>query len=491
MLVYHWKTFSVFVLAENRIRIAHKTLQISIDSARTQMHAKAIAKLPRSVRLMRLQEFIQDHGADVQVAMEHAAVTANRAREGEWEEEKLQRKRKGEVEDRIGKDKNPRKDSHHSHTGNSGDLKRRGKGKGGPTSFEKPREKATLDSSVSVGVSSSYQSNAQHPRPPSAATFTPRLDQTTTVAGRSNGIPRLPPTPAGGKPRAARVGEQVQWSSLNGSPIVGIIGPDGMIHAMPKAVSSPSRPKSKNWQPLEEDEDEYEDEQDAAETSAHLLELAKGIDSHRVYPGSGNTKGRARATGSPASQASMHTAQASRRATLDTESDDGDVFEEARSLPLSDAGHGDDSSLPDEEEYTAQVLREEAAKRARMGQARSSASSRAPRSSGDVQATSRSSYSTIRPTSRKANALSGSSSPMVKSKAMNSSHRMRSSSSTATSTSSSPSKGRVSIIFDSGSQQRITHLGVEDLMRLPSHERAQMLSILEKLKRAQLSADAS
>lgn len=79
------------------------------------MHAKAIAKLPRSVRLMRLQEFIQDHGADVQVAMEHAAVTANRAREGEWEEEKLQRKRKGEVEDRIGKDKNPRKDSHHSH----------------------------------------------------------------------------------------------------------------------------------------------------------------------------------------------------------------------------------------------------------------------------------------------------------------------------------------------------------------------------------------
>lgn len=242
---------------------------------------------------------------------------------------------------------------------------------------------------------------------------------------------------------------------------------------------------------LEEDEDEYEDEQDAAETSAHLLELAKGIDSHRVYPGSGNTKGRARATGSPASQASMHTAQASRRATLDTESDDGDVFEEARSLPLSDAGHGDDSSLPDEEEYTAQVLREEAAKRARMGQARSSASSRAPRSSGDVQATSRSSYSTIRPTSRKANALSGSSSPMVKSKAMNSSHRMRSSSSTATSTSSSPSKGRVSIIFDSGSQQRITHLGVEDLMRLPSHERAQMLSILEKLKRAQLSADAS
>lgn len=517
--------------ADNRIRMALKTLRISIDSARTQMHAKAIAKLPRTVRLMRLGEFVNDYGADVQAAVERAAVVANRAREGAWEEEKLQRKRKGDPESAAkgaddghvkGKSArlNPEVETLAASSPRSASQKR-AKGKRVVRKAKQPPKATAPQSPVQQGSS----------RVPSTALFTPKLAGRTVIAGRSSSVPALPPTPAGGQPRAARAGEQVQWTSMSGSPIIGIVAPDGTIHAMPRTIRrSPSAAKSnsRNWQPLTDGSDD-EDHQDAAETSAHLLELAKGIDGFRRsrdssgHPSKLDKKHAASANASPASQLSLHTAQASRRGTLEGfESDDGgSVFEEARSRPDDDEdGLGaDDTSLPDEEAYTAQVMREEAQKRARMLAsepriARSSASSRAfgGRSSGSSSGrtsnttllngkSTRASHSTIRAVSHSKNssnpasrsssssdasrALGMPSSPMVRNRTGDA--RMASLSSAG---SSSPNKGRVSIVFGTGSRHRITHLGVEDLMRLPAHERSQMLDILEKLKRAQLSSDA-
>lgn len=490
-----------------------KTLQISIDSARTQMHAKAIARLPRAVRLMRLGDFVDEYGADVQAAVERAAVTANRAREGEWEEEKLQRKRKdvnGEEDEKAvrGKGKNARTEP----TQNASTGEGRTAATSTSTALRRAKSKTVAPANArraqpsKVPVPSPTRSTSTV-RPPSASSFSPRLGG--QGGSMSTAAPLITRTPANNKPRTARTGEQVQWTSLNGSPIIGVVGPDGTIHAMPKtAGQSPSKAKQRNWEPIDEDD---EDEHDAAETSAHLLELANGLDVRQLTVPIAQSS----AAESPASQGSMHTAPGTRRQTMDLESEDGgDVFEEARSLPDDDT-----SSLPDEEAYTAQILREEAMRRERTlaggAAARSSGSAHAAtgRSSGSGNNTSfglgghtaaRNSQSTIRPSGRKAasNGVTagqlGSSSPMVRSKAVGGHERdwrqgssSSSSGATTSTSSSSPQKGRVSIVFGSGSQQRITRLGIEDLMRLPSHERTQMLEILEKLRRTQLASSDS
>ncbi|PWN33817.1 uncharacterized protein FA14DRAFT_161487 [Meira miltonrushii] len=504
--------------AENRLRMALKTLQISIDSTRTQMHAKAIAKLPRAVRLMRLGDFVNEYGANIQAAVERAAVVADKARQGAWEEEKMQRKRKGEDEEQRENEekregKSAKLDSVKNVTAGA-----RGTAQNGRSKLKNVVRKTRQV--VRPSPQKPTESRNESPmRPPSSAVFKPNLGADVVIAERTSSIPTLPPTPANGKARTARRGESVQWLSMNGSPIIGVVAPDGTIHAMPRTIrQSPSvihqKQKSRNWQAMEED---VSDDEDAAETSAHLLELAKGIDG---FKRSRDSDGQ-----SPISRTSLHTAQASRRGTLDTaESEEGEsIFEEARSYPDEERVLGlsddDDCSLPDEEAYTAQIMREEAQKRAKMLSsepriARSSASSKAfgngsgGRSSGSSSLTgmtskannARGSHSTIRATSSRkdqttSNASRSSSSgflamppssPMVRNNSGGSSKRIMSMSS---STSSSPSKGRVSIVFGSGSRHKITQLGVEDLMKLSAQERNQMLDILEKLKQAQSNLD--
>lgn len=508
--------------AENRIRMALKTLQISIDSTRTQMHAKAIAKLPRSVRLMRLGDFVNEFGANIQAAVERAAVVADKARQGEWEEEKMQRKRKGEDEERRENErkregKSAKLDSLNSVTAEARNTTQNGR--------QKPKKVVRKTKQV-IRPSPLKQSefpNESPMRPPSSATFKPNLGTDIVIAERKSSIPTVPPTPANSNARTAKTGESVQWLSMNGSPIIGVVAPDGTIHAMPKTIKqSPTvtrqKQKSRNWQSMNEDES---DDEDAAETSAHLIELAKGIDGFKRSRDSNGVS----ANQSPISRASLHTAQASRRVTLDTaESEEGEsIFEEARSYPDEERGlilsDEDDCSLPDEEAYTAQIMREEAQKRAKMLAsepriARSSASSKAFGSSGRSSGSSsftgmmnskannaRESHSTIRASSSRkdqtmSNGIQSSSSsgflgmpssPMVRNQSNGkSSKRVLSMSS---STSSSPSKGRVSIVFGSGSRHKITQLGVEDLMKLSAQERNQMLDILEKLKQAQSNLD--
>lgn len=530
--------------AENRIRMALKTLQISIDSTRTQMHAKAIAKLPRSVRLMRLGDFVNEYGANIQAAVERAAVVADRARQGAWEEEKMQRKRKGEEEqeDEVQKENDKRREGKSAKLNEAKNMSPIAKNtsQNGRSKLKKAvrKTKQVVRPSPLKQTESQAESSM---RPPSSATFKPNLGADVVIAERTSSIPTLPPTPANGKARTARAGESVQWLSMNGSPIIGVVAPDGTIHAMPPTIQkSPSvtrqKQKSRNWQSIEDEasDAEGEDLEDAAETSAHLLELAKGIDGFkrsRDSKGSSPERQNARIAStsniqSPISRSSLHTAQASRRGTLDAaESEEGEsIFEEARSHPDEERGldlsDEDDCSLPDEEAYTAQIMREEAQKRARMLSsepkiARSSTSSKAAFGNGNVgrssdsnsltgmtskQNNARGSHSTIRATSLRKDQMTSNgsrsssssgflampSSPMVRNHSSNSSKRIMSMSS---STSSSPSKERVSIVFGSGSRHKIAQLGVEDLMKLSAQERNQMLEILEKLKQAQSNLD--
>ena len=121
---------------------------------------------------------------------------------------------------------------------------------------------------------------------------------------------RAPATP-GSKQRVARVGEQVQWMSLNGSPLVGVIAADGKVREIAR---------SSNGAALQED-------------------------------------GQFSASTPPS-----HTLGASTRSSLFNVSSSGQ-----RKLRLSPADMGEDSigdDLPDEATYTAQIIAAETSRRA-------------------------------------------------------------------------------------------------------------------------------
>ncbi len=58
---------------------------------------------------------------------------------------------------------------------------------------------------------------------------------------RVGGQRKVPSTP-GGRPRAARAGERVQWTSINGSPLTGIITADGRVKTLPHAQAHDRAP---------------------------------------------------------------------------------------------------------------------------------------------------------------------------------------------------------------------------------------------------------
>lgn len=285
-------------------------------------------------------------------------------------------------------------------------------------------------------------------RPPSAATFAPRLEP-SVIAGRSSGIPKLPPTPMGARPRAARAGEQVQWMSLNGSPITGVIGPDGVVHTLTSRTSSKAQPAvaspSRNWVSLEDE---------ASDTSAHLLELAKGIDR-----GSRRVSGRDSSGGPSKAIRAIPPTSSSSFSSNDNHDEDHHRVEQA----LGDFGDDDDdfSSLPDEEAYTARIMQEEEERRSRM--ASSSDGIRAARSSSLSVST--------------AGLFLSSSSPIRKGPA---SGRLAS-----TSASTRQQQQRVSLLTGDGERHSLSKLRVEDLLAMPAAERDAMIRVLEDLKARQ------
>lgn len=184
----------------------------------------------------------------------------------------------------------------------------------------------------SLAASQPRRATGESVQPYTSATFAPRLNPPSTFR-RSSRAPQLPATPNGGKPRAARAGEKIQWQSINGSPITGVIGPDGVVRPLP---ASSARPKTK----LNTASTQYGDDEDIEDS---LSKLAKGLDAGYPKRKSGETV-------------------------------EGWYESSSRLVPTSDA-LDDEDELPDEEALTAQVLAEESQRRARLA---SNGSARGP-----------------------------------------------------------------------------------------------------------------
>lgn len=236
--------------------------------------------------------------------------------------------------------------------------------------------------------------------------------------------------------------------SLNGSPITGVIGPDGVVHSLTSRTSSKAQPAaaspSRNWVSLEDE---------ASDTSAHLLELAKGLDR-----GSRRVSGRDSSGGPSKAIRAIPPTSSSSFSSNDNHDEDHYRVEQA----LGDFGDDDDdfSSLPDEEAYTARIMQEEEERRSRMA------------SSSDGPRAARSSSLSVSTTGL----FLSSSSPIRKAPA---SGRL------ASTSASTRQQQRVSLLTGDGERHSLSKLRVEDLLAMPAAERDAMIRVLEDLKARQ------
>ncbi|PWN49169.1 hypothetical protein IE53DRAFT_369994 [Violaceomyces palustris] len=323
----------------NRLARLRGQLEVSVQSARARMNL-AINKIPRAVRKLKLSEFVDEYGAEVHAFMGRAPADNMEEGRREWEQFKegkspVKGKRSKKSDENLGDDQDGRtgksarvtSKSSASSSKDGGKEEERSKGQsrtGKSRASSQSKRRAMQGQEVDLlPLSSPITSDAVHSgqaswskktappssssssssRPPSSSTFAPHLPHA------------LPPTPAGGKPRVARVGERIQWKSLNGSPIVGVIGPDGFARPIQTTTAnSPGDPEDEGFNPL-------------------------------VLPPLSSAMGK-RTTSSGLLQ-----------------DEDNDV--------------DDDNELPDEEEYTARILAAEALRRSRTnGSSRTTAKQR-------------------------------------------------------------------------------------------------------------------
>lgn len=78
------------------------------------------------------------------------------------------------------------------------------------------QSRTTRTRAASAAPSSPAKASSSSTRPPSSATFAPRLGSAVPATPRSAG-------------RAGRPGERISYQSLNGSPIFGVVGPDRVV----------------------------------------------------------------------------------------------------------------------------------------------------------------------------------------------------------------------------------------------------------------------
>ncbi|CDS02252.1 hypothetical protein [Sporisorium scitamineum] len=184
--------------AQARISRLRASLEVTIQSSITRMRL-AIERIPRAVRELSLADFIDDYGADIHTFMDQAPVQHLKDTQEEWDQireerspAKAKRTKTDVVKDRSSK---ARTNDTASASRNATAAKKK------PT-----RSTRTADRSSSAIPTSPSSRPA-----PSLPTFQPDLPAQTP------------------KPRMARPGEVIQWQSINGSPICGIIGQDGRV----------------------------------------------------------------------------------------------------------------------------------------------------------------------------------------------------------------------------------------------------------------------
>ncbi|KAJ9476776.1 Nbl1_Borealin_N domain-containing protein [Pseudozyma hubeiensis] len=208
--------------AQARLSRLRASLEMSIQSAVTRMRL-SIERMPRAVRELQLGEFIDNFGADIHTFMNRAPVQHLKETQEEWDQIREERspakaKRSKKDDDAISKvDRN----SKAARTGNTTASTSRtvaSKKKAG-TRSTKPSSRSTSAVSTSPPLSSAASSVSSKPAP-SLSTFQPNLPKEALQ------------TP---KPRMARPGEIIQYLSINGSPISGVIGADGVFRTVTMA----------------------------------------------------------------------------------------------------------------------------------------------------------------------------------------------------------------------------------------------------------------
>ncbi|PWZ02629.1 hypothetical protein BCV70DRAFT_196873 [Testicularia cyperi] len=215
--------------AQARLSRLRASLEMSIQSSITRMRL-AIERIPRAVRELSLGDFIDEYGADIHKFMDRGPVEHLEAGRKEWEHIKEER---SPVKPKRGK-----KDDN--------DPKGKTADRGGKSAR---RTNATARSSVvSMAATTnprSVASSAATKKKPTRSTTNHATVASKTSRGAPPASPLLSSMPAPSlpafkpdlpkeatktpKPRMARPGEVIQWLSVNGSPICGIIGEDGMV----------------------------------------------------------------------------------------------------------------------------------------------------------------------------------------------------------------------------------------------------------------------
>ncbi|KAJ1030287.1 hypothetical protein NDA16_001197 [Ustilago loliicola] len=213
---------------ENQARLARlrASLERSIQSSITRMRL-AIERIPRAVRELTLAEFIDGYNADIHTFMGRAPVQHLKDTQEEWDqirEERSPVKAKRSKKDegvapsnskaKAARTTNPTA-SASSRTATTAAAARGKK----PTGSTKASSRSTSAAPTSAAPTSAAPTSV----PPSSSSSKP-------APSLSKFQPDLPKqalqTP---KPRVARPGEIIQYQSINGSPICGIIGEDGVV----------------------------------------------------------------------------------------------------------------------------------------------------------------------------------------------------------------------------------------------------------------------
>ncbi|CAO1618446.1 unnamed protein product [Parajaminaea phylloscopi] len=212
--------------ASNRISRIRSHLAVTLDSARSQMTI-LLTRLPVAARNLPLQEFIDLYSAEVKTMVQRVGRRAS-GEEDDWEELKKKRAREQEAaaEDLAAKSSNK--------------SVKRSKGKAATLATPKASASAVRTMSSRSRAASSRtvaktnaSSSMAGTKPPSAQTFSPSINLPSRAVSLAASQTKTPSRPsavqakAGRPSRLAKIGEMVQMLSLNGSPITGIIGPDG------------------------------------------------------------------------------------------------------------------------------------------------------------------------------------------------------------------------------------------------------------------------
>ncbi|TKY90621.1 hypothetical protein EX895_000619 [Sporisorium graminicola] len=184
--------------AQARLSRLRASLEMSIQSSITRMRL-TIERIPRAVRELSLSDFIADYGADIHNFMNRAPVQHLKDTQEEW--------------DQIREDRSPAKAkrSKKDPADTAAKTDRSSKASSRTATAAVAKKKGTRSTRPADRSSSAIPTSPSSRPAPSLATFQPDLPAQTP------------------RPRMARPGEVIQWQSINGSPICGVIGQDGRV----------------------------------------------------------------------------------------------------------------------------------------------------------------------------------------------------------------------------------------------------------------------